>query len=980
MGKKRFLAVLLALSTALCVLCTQALAEMVIDETPYVVNLYNERNGLPTGEANAVLQTRDGYIWIGSYGGLICYNGSTFYNYSTDGILPTSSVRSLFEDSVGRLWIGTNDAGVFYLEDGELYHVENPNPKTYLCVRGFDEGEDGVIYIASHSGMGEIRNGTLIAYPGDYISGGTVYSVGEDSNGRVWGALTSGMCAVVQDGKALRIFSSDEFFDSESITCVTTDKAGRVYLGSSGSVMARLTFPNESLEPDDIEIKYIKTPGVTTHNSIVATDEGWIIVSGNVGSCVIGPEGSERILTAEDGASSVNIGCVDYEDNIWLASSNGGLFKYARGYFESPNKKAGLEGVAINAIVRENGNSYLGTGTGLLIYDENWQPVYNELTQRCEGARIRCMLADSQGRVWIAAYVKENPVICYNPADETMQIFTMEDGMVNSNARSLLELSDGRIAVGTQGGLNIIENGQVTEGFTAEDGVMVGSILCILESYDGKLLLGSDGGGIYEIEGRTVVNYNHEDGLEDGVVLRMIRDEAGHGYFISAGNSLYYWDESGFRRLPVRKGAGNIFAFFIRDDRIGLLQNNGIFTFDREQLLAGENPIPRTFSFAHGLTGSLEANTWSWQEEDGSLYLATREGISIFGFEPVIGTLPKGIISGVQVDDTFYYRPESVEIESTANRVTIDFAVLSFAETSDVGFVYMLEGFDEAETTSTAEKSGSISYTNLPGGEYTFRLRVFLLEYPNLYNDYSLSIVKEPKLMERMPVKVLMMALLVLFVVLVATMVYRAKIRGIQKRQRIYRDTIVQLMHTFARTIDARDSFADGHSLRVARYARELAKRMGKSIEEQENIYCVALLHDIGKVNSANESSSKAGDMSAEDNAAFGEHSQIDGDVLREISALQGIADGAKYHHVRYDGLGHRDQPVGEEIPLVARIIAVADAYDALSHDNNEDKGLSPDAIAEKLKKGSGTRFDPEIVSHMLNMIAEGVVPASSEE
>ena len=815
MKNKRFFALLLVLTALLCCFCAQAFAaEPEIDETPYVVNVYNERNGLPTGEANTVVQTDDGYIWIGSYGGLIRYDGSEFYNYSTEGILPSSSVRALFEDSLGRLWVGTNDAGVFYLENGELHAIENPDPNTYLCVRGFDEGEDGVIYVASNSGMGEIQDGVLTAYDDETISGHTVYTVGVDSFGRVWGALNAGECAVVKDGQVLRVFSSDELFDDVEIYCSAADMMGRVYLGTSGAVMARLSFADESLEPDDMEIEYIDTPHVTTHNSILATDEGRVIICGNVGTCVIDMEGRERPISAEDGASAVNSGCVDYEGNIWLASTSSGILKCTRGYFDSPNREAGLQDIAINAIVRSQGSSYLGTNTGLLVFDGDWKPVENELTALFDGARIRCLLADSQGRVWVAAYVNQSPVVCYDPAEDSMRIFTMEDGLVNASARSLLELSDGRIAVGTQGGLSIIRDDEVAEGYTAEDGLEVGSILSILEGHDGSLLLGSDGGGIYEIRDGAVVNHNHEEGLEDGVVLRMIRDEGDSGYFISAGSSLYYWDDSGFRKLPVRKGAGSIFDFFTKDGMVWILQNSGILAFDREQLLAGENPMPRQFSFAHGLTGSLDANTWNWQDEDGSLYLSTRSGVSVFGFETVTGTLPKGIISGVQVGDSYYGHPESVEVDKSVNRVTFDFAALSFTETSDVGVAYMLEGFDETETVVTGEKSGSISYTNLPGGEYTFRLRIFLLERPELANDYSLTVTKAPKLWELLWVKALTVTLLVLFVALAVAMIYRGKIRGIQRRQQADRTVLEQLLQTLAHSIDAKDLDAIADELR----------------------------------------------------------------------------------------------------------------------------------------------------------------------
>lgn len=90
----------------------------------WIIYEYNETNGLPTGEANVVMQTGDGYVWIGSYGGLIRYDGTTFRNYSKDGLLLSSSIRCLFEDVRGRLLIGTNDRGVYLYEDDQFTHYE----------------------------------------------------------------------------------------------------------------------------------------------------------------------------------------------------------------------------------------------------------------------------------------------------------------------------------------------------------------------------------------------------------------------------------------------------------------------------------------------------------------------------------------------------------------------------------------------------------------------------------------------------------------------------------------------------------------------------------------------------------------------------------------------------------------------------------------------------------------------------------------
>lgn len=90
----------------------------------WIIYKYDNTNGLPTGEANTAIQTSNGYVWIGSYGGLIRYDGTSFHNYSEGGVFPSSGIRALFEDSKGRLWIGTNDMGVYYFENNEFVGVK----------------------------------------------------------------------------------------------------------------------------------------------------------------------------------------------------------------------------------------------------------------------------------------------------------------------------------------------------------------------------------------------------------------------------------------------------------------------------------------------------------------------------------------------------------------------------------------------------------------------------------------------------------------------------------------------------------------------------------------------------------------------------------------------------------------------------------------------------------------------------------------
>ena len=811
MCKTRYLSLLFALLLAVCLLAAPAYAQELEDNsTSYVATIYNERNGLPTGEANAILQTSDGYIWVGSYGGLIRYDGSSFRNYSTEGKLPSASVRSLFEDSEGTLWIGTNDAGVFYMENDEIIPVENPTDNGFLIIRGFAEGYSNMLYVGSNSGMALIHGGVLTPCHGERIESEAVYSVGVDKFGRAWGRLNAGLCAVVQDNEVLRIFSSEEFFDGVEISCAASDADGNIYLGSSGDEILRITFVGDTLEDSDMVVEHIVTKNVSSHNKIIAADDGTIIVCGNYGMCVIKADGSQLTFDESGYAAAVNDAIVDYEGNIWFASTSYGTVKYSKGFFESPNKVAGLEDMAINAVVKQQGGYYVATDSGVMAFDADWNRVENAYTETYGDVRVRSLMADSTGGVWVASYDPKASVGRYDPATDTLMFFGPEDGIISSKVRSLLELSDGRIVVGTQEGFNVIKDGQVVQSVGVSNGLEAASTLCLLESYDGTILAGSDGNGIYEIDGDTVINHGFNEGLQEGAVLRMLADPEGNGYFVSAGDSLYYWDGSSYERLTnLQKGMGGIFDLYLRDGKIWILQNAGIRAFDRAALLAGESPNPAEYSFAHGLPGSINANTWNYlDEEDGCLYMSTRNGVCAFFFREGSSSLPKGIISSVTVDGTQYANPTELTLEASANRMTFDFAALSFTGTTQFGIRYWLEGFDEDETELLGEQSGSISYTHLPGGEYNFHLSIFDPNDPDTSVSYELPISKDKKLLER-PLLIGGIALLALAVcIAIIVLAVRAKIRGVRAQEQKYHDAAEQAIKLLAQTVDGENAGA----------------------------------------------------------------------------------------------------------------------------------------------------------------------------
>ena len=192
--------------------------------------------------------------------------------------------------------------------------------------------------------------------------------------------------------------------------------------------------------------------------------------------------------------------------------------------------------------------------------------------------------------------------------------------------------------------------------------------------------------------------------------------------------------------------------------------------------------------------------------------------------------------------------------------------------------------------------------------------------------------------------------------------------RQTQRSERIS----LQALKTLAFTIDAKDKYTNGHSVRVAEYAREIVRRRGGSEKEQEEIYYIGLLHDIGKIGVPDEIINKPSKLTDEEFEVIKTHSVIGADILKNISMdMPGIELGARWHHEKYGGSGYPDGLKGDQIPKVARIIGVADAYDAMTSKRSYRSILPQHVVRNEFVEKSGTQFDPVYAKLMVEMIDE---------
>jgi len=195
--------------------------------------------------------------------------------------------------------------------------------------------------------------------------------------------------------------------------------------------------------------------------------------------------------------------------------------------------------------------------------------------------------------------------------------------------------------------------------------------------------------------------------------------------------------------------------------------------------------------------------------------------------------------------------------------------------------------------------------------------------------------------------------------------------RLVEKTKEVELVTLNSIM-AIAKTIEAKDTYTRGHSDRVAQCSVEIARRLGWEEEHIRDLQYYALLHDIGKIGVPDSILNKPMPLQDEEFAVLKQHSRVGAEILKSISSIKNLHYGALYHHERYDGKGYPTGLAGENIPIEARIIAIADTYDAMTSNRAYRNRLSQEKVLSELEHAKGTQLDPALVTLFLEMLAEG--------
>ncbi|WP_191017863.1 two-component regulator propeller domain-containing protein [Treponema zioleckii] len=711
----------------------------------YVIRGWTTEDGLPANTATDVIQDDTGYIYIGTYGGMIRFDGVDFtiYNKSFDSKYAFASARAIFQASDGAIWVGSNDEGLFRLvmdSDEEVKSFQVATGLSNNSVRAIAEDKQGNIWVATAGGLSCINKEMQFFTPDSAFQNshsdlkGICSSLFCDTYGRMW--VTTGVGGGLyyfENGKFTKYEFEDDSLKNNIVTCVEQDKSGTLWFGVAPHYAVKETgSTSKTLDLSGGE------KGGTSVLSILEDSHGVTWFATDMGLSIY-KDGRITQYTEKHGLpdNSINKIIEDREGNIWLATDKTGIQKLNKGLFKTFNLDS-----TVNAIAEgKDKRIWLGCNNGVVCYrtegpNNSIVPEENEITEFCKGARIRHVGIAPNGDILVSAYSKLGQMR-FSPEGELKNQWLKADGLTGEKVRVALEATRTHdVYIGTTNGLNIVdgETGEIRT-FTKEKGFPHEYIMWIFEDpSDGKIWLGTDGGGVIVLDGETIVNhYTTENGLVGNIIFKITKDASG-AFWICTGTGISKIQNGKITNFTRESGLGTDGIFQVIDDREGnswLVSNAGVSSiqtanFDTKNGEEAAQLSPKFYSRIDGLkTRGTTSTSLSLCDSQGLIWITLVDGFAVCDPKKMHGTSAKPVIhiENITIDDKrIFPTSEKIIIPAGARRISIKYTGLSFTSPESLRFKYKLEGFDSEYSDWVDLRVAS--FTSLKPGKYTFCIKV----------------------------------------------------------------------------------------------------------------------------------------------------------------------------------------------------------------------------------------------------------------
>jgi len=813
--------VLRHLGVGLCMVAWAA-ASAVAAPAPYRIDTWTTADGLPTNSVNAVVQTRDGFLWLATYGGLVRFDGTRLKTYTTENTpgLRTGRIISLYESRDGALWLTTEGLGLTRFVHGRFVSYSTRDGLPDNDVVAVFELPDGALVVDTRKGAARWDGSRFVAAPAvPSVADSTRTILGRSETGAIWYRDAAGLHRF-DGGRVTRSLALDV-----APLSAYEDRIGRLWLQlplAGDQVRQLACFCEGRL------VRYGAADGVPAAGATSWAEDRdghvWFGFRGNGGLVRFDGQRFTHVTTA-DGLPGPNVEKVfqDREGTLW-APTDGGLARLTARPLTAYSTSDGLEHDNTYVVYADRrGDVWIAGAPGLTRYrDGRLEPM--SAAFGLKGQFVNAILEDRDGALWL--------------------------GILDGSVR---RVTDGRVAVmpapaGTA--LRAIHQGKGPEVWFGarngvaryRDGVMTpvvegypgGEVHSLHEARDGTLWIGTNAGPVRYRDGRFTT-FGQADGLTGQPIVRAIYEDAdGTLWFGTYDSGLLRLRDGRFTAVTTRDGLFASGAFQIIEDqqqRFWMTSNAGIYRVSRRELddfAAGR--IRRVNAVAYGTRDGMlhsECNGGTQPagstDRQGRIWFPTQRGVVVIDPQamPINTQPPPVVITQASVANQLVDPGTAIEIRSGPTALEVQFAALTFVRPEHSRFRYMMEGLDDDWTDAGTERSAH--YAQLPYGNFHFR--VIAANRDGVWNTEGarIAIVVVPPFWRTQWFAALMMIAAV--AAALAGHTWRMqRIRGEQERQKAFSRQLIELQEAERSRIAA--GLHDGlqQSLLVIRNWAQLAQ------------------------------------------------------------------------------------------------------------------------------------------------------------
>jgi ligand-binding sensor domain-containing protein/signal transduction histidine kinase len=723
---------LLVFQTAFTASCAMALSDAQLQ---YTRQVWQIQDGLPEDTVQAMQQTPDGYLWIGTTGGLARFDGSHFLTYRRNSTpaITENSVFCLLTARDGSLWLGTEGGGLLHFEHGHFRAYTAREGLTDGFVRSVIEDETGRLWVGTDNGLFRIRNGIVQRVDTSRFAPSlAIHSIFEDHEHRIW---AGGSRLLMFDGEEVRQFRLPGAYSQNRVKSILQTSDGTVWVGTVGGLQrlshglfaavpgiaatvralrqtadgtlwigtigqGLYTFArNElhrvsgnSLLPSNTVLNIYED---ATHQIWLGTQDGLVRLSRTPVKVIPLPGGSDPDFETIS---------YDNEGTIWAVSSRVYAIRHDRAV---PHIFSAIADIPVRNVFRDReGTLWIGTDGSGAWHLTAHGPVHYSAPQRLANNFVRAFLQSRDGSVWIATDEGVSRI-----AAGRVNTFRVRDGLVYFSTRALMEDRDGNLWIGTDQGLSCWSNHRFIHN-AATRALIQEKIWTVLQDAGGVIWFGTRDHGMFRYRDGHVTQFTTAQGLASNSVYQLLEDRHGQ-LWVSSPNTI--------SSIPLSALDADS-----SDQELHLAVTSYAMPYaaDGAQMYGGRQPS--------GCIG-----------KDGGVWFPSSKGaVYIFPLPAPHWDAPRLLLTGIAVDGREIPASTFHSLAADNSRLEFAFAPLSLRSQVDIRYRYRLEPFDRAWTY--AGNNRTATYTNLPAGSYQFRVVAFPLNDPAASSEAFLIFRKEP--------------------------------------------------------------------------------------------------------------------------------------------------------------------------------------------------------------------------------------------